>query len=127
MMNAFSHSGPASRIGRRGNSRLRLHVPALLVLVDGRARCLLDDISRTGARLAIARPVIVGEDAVLRCGAIECFGRIVWAEADACGLEFDEPLDKATLLGMREVGDHIAEAEIEQRRRMAREWVAGLR
>jgi hypothetical protein len=113
------------KVGRRASPRLRLHVPAELVLTDGRERCLLDDISRTGAQVTVARTVFRGTDAVLRCGELECFGEIVWVHGNHCGLLFDRPLPHEMVLAMRSASHILAEAEADARQRAAREWVMG--
>lgn len=124
-MNAPVFNARDMLVGRRASPRLRLHVPAELVLVDGRLRCLLDDISRTGAQLSLPRAVPCHADAVLTCGRIECFGEIVWTGDNHCGIQFDQPLTQAMVIAMRSIGDDLAEAELAERRRAAYEWVAG--
>ena len=95
------------------------------MLIGGNLRCLLDDFSATGARVTIPRQVARGEDALLRCGPLECFGRVVWVRDVNCGLLFDELLDKSAVLVMRELGDHIAEVQREEDRLAAGEWISG--
>lgn len=124
-MNAPASGFRERIVGRRANARLRLHVPAELVLTDGQTRCLLDDISRTGAQVTVPRTVFRGSDAVLRCGALECFGEIVWVSGNHCGLLFDRPLTHEMVLAMRSASHILAEAEADARQRAAREWVMG--
>ena len=124
-MNAPASGFRERIVGRRANARLRLHVPAELVLTDGNARCLLDDISRTGAHVTVPRTVFRGSDAVLRCGGLECFGEIVWVSGNHCGLLFDRPLAQEMVLAMRSASRLLAEAEADARQRAAREWVMG--
>lgn len=124
-MNAPSSLASDIRVGRRAAARLRLHVPAELVLTDGRERCLLDDISTTGARLTIARELVPASWAVLQCGGVEAFGEVMWSRRGHCGLRFESPLDRRIVLAMRGIRDRLAEAEIEERRRIAREWIMG--
>lgn len=124
-MNAPVRLPGDGKVGRRGSPRLRLHVPAELVLVDGQTSCLLDDISRTGASLTVPRPVFRGADGLLRCGGLELFGAIVWTRHGRCGLAFDEPLPQSVVLALRTIEETLHGAEIEARRRAARDWVGG--
>jgi len=112
-------------VGRRGASRLRLYVPAELILVDGQERCVLDDISRSGAQITVPRNLPVGTCCVLRCGRLEFFAEVVWTTAGRCGLAFDEVLDSRVLVQLRSIRDELAEVELVRRRLSAQAWVEG--
>ena len=124
-MNARHAMPDEIRVGRRTAARLRLHVPAELLLTDGQERCLLDDISTSGAQITLLRHLPAATWAVLRCGQMEGFGEVMWSRGGHCGLRFESPLDPAIVVAMRSIRDTLAEAEIEERRRIAREWVMG--
>lgn len=109
-----------NRIGRRGNSRLRLNLPATLFLVDGTRRCRLENISRSGARIAIEQPVKIGDCGFLACEGKQFFGSIVWTRGSSCGLQFDRLLGEQQLLEMRWLGDHHPE-----RGRGTHDWIRG--
>lgn len=59
----FHRAAPAA--GKRHFNRLRLGVPAALVLPHGTVDCLIDDISCTGARLRIDRTLASDQAVVL--------------------------------------------------------------
>ena len=50
------HSLPRAAPGQRSLNRLRLGAPAQLQLTHETRTCLLDDISRSGARLRVTQP-----------------------------------------------------------------------
>jgi hypothetical protein len=115
--------------GRRAAARLRLSIPAQLVSIYATHDCILLDLSRTGARVALAEPLAVGEGGYLRIGRLEVFCEAVRAMngtgGGLNGLVFDDPLSNAEVLETR----HHAET-FEQSRRFAlreqvRKWVAG--
>lgn len=85
------------------------------------------DISKDGACLGGSNLPSVGSDVVLRCGAIDAFGVVVWAAPGRCGLVFDEPISAAQLVALRQVAvadqsSGISHAE----RQAAADWISGL-
>lgn len=89
-----------STTGNRHFNRLRLGVPAALVLTHGGQTCLIDDISCTGARLRSERPLTAGQTAVLAFHELRLFATVRWSEGLHCGLHFDRPLDLEDMQGM---------------------------
>lgn len=61
----FGKALTARRPGNRFANRLRLGVPAGLVLTHKSRRCLIDDVSSTGARLRVEEPIAPGRGAML--------------------------------------------------------------
>lgn len=49
---------------------------------------------------------MVGKDVILRCGALDTFGTVVWAVDGRCGVAFDEPISTQELIAIR----HLAVA-----------------
>ncbi|WP_374279746.1 PilZ domain-containing protein [Novosphingobium sp.] len=107
------HSIPAHRRGNRHFNRLRLGAPASLALTHQQRTCLIDDISRTGARLRVQQPVAERQSAILLFHELQLFSQVVWSRGLECGLHFDQPLDPEDMQGMlwikenREVYDRI--------------------
>jgi hypothetical protein len=62
-----------SKVGRRSAPRLRLSLPGQLVAVERVHRCILLNLSRSGAQVAILDALREGEGAILRCGVIDQF------------------------------------------------------
>lgn len=112
-------------VGRRGSARLRLSVPAKLQTTLRTLDCVLVNISRTGARIALEYPLEIGEFAVLKCARLEEYADVVRCGPGHNGLQFDRPLSKEQILALRA---HSENAELEERhafRREVRNWVTG--
>ena len=86
--------------GHRGFNRLALGVPAQLQLTHELRECLLDDISTTGARLRIKRPLAVRQSAMLSFHELQLFTTIMWCKGAHCGVRFETPLDLEHMQGM---------------------------
>ena len=117
-----------SQIGRRRDSRLRLHIPARLDTIHASVQAQLLDLSQSGAHLAVAEQLVLGEDTLLRWLSFEGFGRVVWATPKQVGLEFDELLLPATLVTTRDLADQST-AKKDRRRayEAAKTWYQGNR
>ncbi|MEO0030891.1 MAG: hypothetical protein RIS94_649 [Pseudomonadota bacterium] len=112
--------------GRRQASRLRLGIPAKVILLGGTFDCRLDDLSQSGARIAIAAAMPTpGSDAVLTVNGIEAFGMVRWARMQRFGVEFDAPLPLEQVVAIRHFADNYAAHAQEQQLRVAREYVQG--
>lgn len=112
--------------GRRADARVRLHIPARLVLLTGTQQCFLEDLSITGAAIipqdGLPAP---GVSAILQCEHIEAFGEVRWARHGRCGLMFDEKLPIAQVITLRHIADSFETTERERNVERARAWVQG--
>ena len=114
---------PLHQIGRRRDSRLRLHLPARITTIHGKWQAQLLDLSQSGAHLEVAERLMKGGDAVLNWLQFEAFGRIVWATATQVGLEFDELIAPDTLVITRDLADqHTAKEAKRIAIEAARAW-----
>jgi hypothetical protein len=116
---------PGSNTGRRKDSRVRLHLQVMLVMLDRTVVCLLDDISRTGARLTMKCPPSRGCACVLKGHGIEPFCTVVWSAFGRCGLQFDERLTLDQVVALRHYADGFQDHVRHQRETAAREFVQG--
>lgn len=116
---------PAVPIGRRSAPRLRLSLPAQLVAIEKVHTCILLNLSRTGAQVAILDSMREGEGAILRCGLINNFAIITRSEFGLNALEFDEPLTDAIVLEVRRYHENFEEREKRALIETARKWVTG--
>ncbi len=91
---------PTGRHGNRGFNRLRLGVRASLVLTHETRECLIDDISTTGARLRVNKPLAPEQTILLRFHELRSYASVVWCTRDEAGLRFDQPLDLEDMKGM---------------------------
>ena len=118
-----------NRTGRRGAPRLRLAIPAQLTSLSGTYPCVLIDISRTGARIGLDRPLHKGADALLQIAGLEPFGMVVrmseGRDGGTIGVVFDDPLGDDEVLKIRSYSEHYADDEQRNFRREVRNWVSG--
>jgi hypothetical protein len=91
------------RRGRRAEPRAYIQLPASVEDLNGCNSVSLLDVSRTGARVEADVLPAVGKDVVLRCGAIDTFGTVVWNVSGRCGVHFDEPIGGRDLVALRAV------------------------
>ena len=113
--------------GRRAEPRTHILLPASVEALDGSQRIKLLDVSRTGARLEGAALPEVGKDVILRCGAIDTFGTVVWAASERCGVHFDEPITVSDLIALRNVAVAAEHAGVTPEELQATaDWTNGL-
>lgn len=112
-------------VGRRSAPRLRLSLPAQLVAVEKVHTCILLNLSRTGAQVAILDAMREGEGAILRCGMINNFAIITRSEFGLNALEFDDPLTDEIVLEIRRYHETFEEREKRALIETARKWVTG--
>lgn len=123
-------SSAAQRIaippGRRESARVRLHIPARLILLTGVQQCMLEDLSVSGAAVIPQDSLpAVGASGILQCSGVEVFGTVQWSRYGRCGIMFDERLPLASVVSLRHVADAFADTERERFRESARAWVQG--
>lgn len=124
---------PATTIGRRAAARLRLAIPARFVSITATQSCILLDISRSGARFALASPAPCRQSGYIAIGRLEPFGTVVRSErlglgAGAGGINavaFDEPIAQAEVLEIRRYAEDFELRERQALRDQVRRWVAG--
>lgn len=86
--------------GKRFFNRLRLGAKAALELSYGTDSCLIDDISSTGARLRIRRPLAVDQAVLLVFHELRITAVVIWTRGNECGVGFTTPLDVEDMQGM---------------------------
>ena len=116
---------PVVSVGRRSAPRLRISLPGQLIAVDKVHSCILMNLSRTGAQVAILDSMRKGEGAILRCGAIDHFAIVTRSEFGMNALTFDEPLSDAQVLDIRRYHENFEERERRALIETARKWVTG--
>lgn len=122
-------SAPAPAAGnsphRRESARLRVCIPGQLILLDGTFDCALDDISQGGARVICDAPLAQDDSGVLQCQRLDVFFDVAWAERQAFGLKFAEPVSLGTIRSIRWFNDQYRDQYERELREMVRDWVAG--
>jgi len=113
------------KVGRRAAPRLRLSLPGVLVGTLGNYNCIVTNISRTGALVAINEPLKVGEQAYLRCGMLNHFVIVIRQDRGLNAIEFDNPLDDALVLELRRFHESFEQHERDDLMGTARSWIIG--
>jgi hypothetical protein len=118
---------PKPRItGRRAASRVRLFIPAKVMLLQGLEKCTLDDLSQTGARITLPDHMPrTGSGALLMIEKFEFFGTVIWVSGKRFGLEFEEALPLPQVVMIRHFADDFAQHEQANSRSNARSFVQG--
>lgn len=115
--------------GRRAAARLRLAVPARFVSIYATQSCILMDISRTGARIALPTPLAEGKSGYIEIGRLEIFGMIVRTERRpdmaVNALAFDDPILHEDVLQIRRFAEGFELRNQQVLRDQVRRWVAG--
>lgn len=110
---------------RRSDARLRVCIPAKLILLDGTFDCALEDISQGGARVICDAPLAKGHSGVLICQRLEAFFDVAWQDGKQYGLQFEAPAGVGVIRSIRWYNDHFREQAEAEIRRMVRQWVSG--
>lgn len=111
--------------GRRSYARLRLGIPARLILISGNCECLLKDISARGARISLAELPRCGSSALLRIGQFEVFSEVKWVRNGHCGLLLADPLSDENLRELRGIADSYPDYDRAAQARRTHDWVMG--
>lgn len=101
-------------------------MPAALVLTHQKRTCLIDDISRTGARLRVQQPIANQQSAILEFHELRLFSRVIWYSGLECGLQFDQSIDPEDMQGMLWITENRALYERICNQSHALDWTAGL-
>ncbi len=112
-------------IGRRAAPRLRISLPAQLIAIEKAHTCILLNLSRSGAQVAILNAMREGEGAILRCGVINHFAIVTRREFGINALSFDEPLTDAIVLETRRYHENFEQCERRALIDKARKWATG--
>lgn len=107
--------------GRRAIPRVRLYIPAKVLMIHGLENCLLDDLSQAGASVTLAghlpRP---GASVVLTARDLDAFGAVVWSQGARFGLVFEEHLPLQAVVNLRHFADSWTGNEAARQRRLER-------
>ena len=119
----------AATIGRRASARLRLAIPARFVSVTATQGCILLDLSRSGARIALASPAPSRQSGYIEVGRLQLFGMVVRCERGGDGginaVAFDEPISHADVLAIRSYAEDFELRGRQALRDQVRRWVSG--
>jgi hypothetical protein len=114
---------PMPLTGRREHQRLRLSLAAHVDLIDGRAKCSLENVSAKGARIAMVECPPVHALGLLKCDGFEACFTVIWRMGNRVGLVFDKMIPQETVIRLRQTIDKSRKLEFEQLRREAMDWI----
>ncbi len=112
---------------KRSAARARVALPAKLDTLTSTVPAILRNLSETGAMLEVSSALMIGADAVLSCGELDCFGTIVWVRSHWCGFAFDEPLPQSAVIRARTASDNGQAVSNHQKdvEDAAKQWAVG--
>ena len=93
--------------------------------MTGNQHCILTNLSRTGALIAIEEPLRIGSEGYLRCGPIDHFMIVTRKEKGRNALHFDIPVNDAFVFGIRHFQQALAAREQEELLETVRSWASG--
>lgn len=99
--------------------RRKVVLTGMLQSLAGTQQVSVRNLSATGALIEGTTVPPEGREVILKAGKLDCFCRVVWAEGNRCGLEFDEPIAMADVLELHGV---TAEAARQASIEAAAEW-----
>ena len=117
-------SNPADGSGKRSAPRVRSQLPARVETLNGIEPAVLENVSRTGARL-IVDGLRGGQCLIMVCGSLDCFGIVQWSDGKSIGLAFDDPLSDEQVLEVRRASDAGVNISQVDARAAAADWVDG--
>jgi hypothetical protein len=84
------------------------------------------NLSTTGAMLEGPALPAAGQDVVIKCGATDAFGAVIWSIHGRCGIRFDQPIDPVEVERHRLAGEYSASSGISpEENQAAWEWARG--
>jgi hypothetical protein len=97
--------------GQRAFNRLRLGLPASLILHHEQVPCVLKDISATGACVQLAQSITEGGTVVLCFHLLRLPAAVMWSRDTLHGLHFESRLEREDLQGFLWIVQNRAEYE----------------
>lgn len=87
----------AAQLERRRAARFNVDLPAILRTITGDRECRMANISEGGAKLETPAPPREGVSGWLIVGARETYCKVIWANDNAFGVEFERAINGETL------------------------------
>ena len=112
-------------IHERVAPRLPLSLPGVFIGTQGNFPCIITNLSRTGASIAMSQSLKVGSDGYIRSGPIDRFVTVTRQESGMNGVEFDIPVTDLFVADMRRYHETFAANEREELTETVRSWTTG--
>ena len=110
----------------RNAPRLALSLPGKFMATHGQYECILTNLSRTGALIAVKDRMHIGSEGFLNCGPIDHFMIVVRQENGLVGMKFEIPVSDDFVRGIGYYQDQLDVIEQDQLVATAREWISGV-
>jgi len=94
------------RQGKRSYTRLRLGIPAGLILTHEVRSCLIDNVSCSGAQVRTEIPLRPGSQVMLKLPRHDALCIVTWTRGIQCGLRFDRMLSTSTMERLRWIANN---------------------
>ena len=111
---------PAASGRQRTQGRLPVRLVAKLASRMRTHSAILENISKSGAKLALDNAPQVGSEVILQWHGNELFGRVTWTSPTQCGLVFDAIVPPGSNVNGADTGWEAASLRRSQRRRPRR-------
>jgi len=99
---------------RRATARFAVDCEARLLLASGYRSGRMVNISTEGVRLQLSNPPQPGATVLLQWRGHEAFCKVIWANGEACGINFEKALPRALLLDTTGQQDDAPPAPVAQ-------------
>ena len=90
----------AAQVERRRSARLTIDIPVTFRTISGDRECRMANISDSGAKLETEAPPRTGVSGWLVMGTQEIYCSVIWANDNACGVEFERSIAQDTLIAI---------------------------
>lgn len=106
----------------RAAPRLPLSLPGTFISTLGNPHCIIVNLSRTGALVALREPLREGNSGFLRCGPIDHFVIVRRKGVGLNAVVFEIPVSDAFVALVRDYQKNFASQELLEMRATAQAW-----
>lgn len=119
-------AGAPGHAAKRSQGRLSVRLEATLKSQSWTRSAILENISKSGAMLAVSGAPATGTDVVLHWHGNEVFGSVSWVSASHCGIAFESTVSPEILRSTLTLDEtaHVPD-ELDAESATARAWFEG--
>jgi len=107
---------------KRAAPRLPLSLPGTFISTHGNPHCIIVNLSRTGALIALRKPLRDGSSGFLRCGPIDHFVIVKRKGVGLNAVVFEIPVSDTFVALVRDYQKNFASRELREMRATAQAW-----
>lgn len=112
-------------LSKRVAPRLPLSLPGTFIGTQGNFSCIVTNLSRTGALVAMNESLKVGADGYLRSGPIDRFVTVTRQDRGFNAVEFDIPVPDTFVADMRRYQEGFDQHHRDELAETVRSWTTG--